>query len=134
MIKKLVALLHRRRDDRDKGTLTLEFAFVAPILTVAVLGAADIGVLMNTAASQGRHPCRGGIRQSELEQPIGDQPHNRDRTTGLRIYRADVVERHMFAGDPRGHDLLHLRRQYVCQSVSADWLKPLRRSDQSWGP
>ena len=51
MIKKLVALLHRRRDGWDKGTLTLEFAFAAPILTVAVLGAADIGVLMNTAAS-----------------------------------------------------------------------------------
>src|SRR6516162_5201786 len=51
MIKKLGALLRRRRDDGDKGTLTLEFAFAAPILIVAVLGAADIGALMNTAAS-----------------------------------------------------------------------------------
>ena len=51
MIKKLIALLHRRRGDWNKGTLTVEFAFAAPILIVAVLGAADIGSLMNTAAS-----------------------------------------------------------------------------------
>ena len=52
MIKKLIALLHLRRPDNwDKGTLTVEFAFAAPILIVAVLGAADIGSLMNTAAS-----------------------------------------------------------------------------------
>ena len=51
MIKKLVTLLHRRRGDWNKGTLTVEFAFAAPILIVAVLGAADIGSLMNTAAS-----------------------------------------------------------------------------------
>jgi Flp pilus assembly protein TadG len=51
MIKKLVALLHRRRHDGDRGTLTVEFAFAAPILVVAVLGAADVGALMNTAAS-----------------------------------------------------------------------------------
>jgi len=51
MIKKLIALVYRRSIDREKGSITIEFAFAAPILTVLVLGAADFGVLMNTAAS-----------------------------------------------------------------------------------
>src|SRR5882724_6952011 len=78
MIKKLVALLHRRRDDWDKGTLTLEFAFAAPILTVAFLGAADIGVLMNTAAS-----LRGATRAgAEYAKANWNNPSVTNPTTG----------------------------------------------------
>jgi Flp pilus assembly protein TadG len=78
MIKKLVALLHRRRDGWDKGTLTLEFAFAAPILTVAVLGAADIGVLMNTAAS-----LRGATRAgAEYAKANWNNPSVTNVTTG----------------------------------------------------
>jgi Flp pilus assembly protein TadG len=78
MIKKLVALLHRRRDGWDKGTLTLEFAFAAPILTVAVLGAADIGSLMNTAAS-----LRGATRAgAEYAKANWNNPLVNNVTTG----------------------------------------------------
>jgi Flp pilus assembly protein TadG len=80
MIKKLVALLHRRRDDWDKGTLTLEFAFAAPILIVAVLGAADIGSLMNTAAS-----LRGATRAgAEYAKANWNNPSVTDPTTGTQ--------------------------------------------------
>lgn len=51
MIKKLIAWLHRRGDDREKGTIAIEFAFAAPILIMLVLGAAGFGALMNTSAS-----------------------------------------------------------------------------------
>jgi Flp pilus assembly protein TadG len=51
MIKKLIDLLQRRGDDPEKGNITIEFAFAAPFLTVLALGAADLGVLMNTSAS-----------------------------------------------------------------------------------
>ena len=78
MIKKLVALLHRRRHDWDRGTLTLEFAFAAPILVVAVLGAADIGVLMNTAAS-----LRGATRAgAEYAKANWNNPSVTNPTTG----------------------------------------------------
>jgi Flp pilus assembly protein TadG len=78
MIKKLIALLHRRRGDCDKGTLTLEFAFAAPILTIAVLGAADIGSLMNTAAS-----LRGATRAgAEYAKANWNNPSVTNVTTG----------------------------------------------------
>jgi Flp pilus assembly protein TadG len=78
MIKKLVALLHRRRNGWDKGTLTLEFAFAAPILIVAVLGAADIGALMNTAAS-----LRGATRAgAEYAKANWNNPSVTNVTTG----------------------------------------------------
>src|SRR6201998_4559944 len=79
MIKKLVALLHRRRDAGDQGTLTLEFAFAAPILIVAVLGAADIGSLMNTAAS-----LRGATRAgAEYAKANWNSPSVTNVTTGI---------------------------------------------------
>src|SRR5215472_4889022 len=78
MIKKLVALLHRRRHDGDSGTLTIEFAFAAPILIVAVLGAADIGALMNTAAS-----LRGATRAgAEYAKANWNNPSVTNITTG----------------------------------------------------
>src|SRR5262245_28002780 len=80
MIKKLIPLLHRFRDDWDKGTLTLEFAFAAPILTVAILGAADIGVLMNTAAS-----LRGATRAgAEYAKANWNNPSVTNVTTGTQ--------------------------------------------------
>jgi TadE-like protein len=78
MIKKLVALLHRCRDDWNKGTLTLEFAFASPIIIVAVLGAADIGSLMNTAAS-----LRGATRAgAEYAKANWNNPSVTNVTTG----------------------------------------------------
>ena len=79
MIKKLVALLHRLRDGWDRGTLTVEFAFAAPILIVAVLGAADIGSLMNTAAS-----LRGATRAgAEYAKANWNNPSVTNVTTGI---------------------------------------------------
>ena len=78
MIKKLVALLRGRRDHWDKGTLTVEFALAAPILVVAVLGAADIGQLMNTAAS-----LRGATRAgAEYAKANWNNPLVTNVTTG----------------------------------------------------
>ena len=78
MIKKLVTLLHRRRGGCNKGTLTVEFAFAAPILIVAVLGAADIGSLMNTAAS-----LRGATRAgAEYAKANWNNPSVTNVTTG----------------------------------------------------
>jgi Flp pilus assembly protein TadG len=79
MIKKLIALLHRGRPDNwDRGTLTVEFAFAAPILVVAVLGAADIGTLMNTAAS-----LRGATRAgAEYAKANWNNPSVANLTTG----------------------------------------------------
>jgi Flp pilus assembly protein TadG len=78
MIKKLIALLHRRGADWERGALTVEFAFAAPILTVAVLGAADIGVLMNTSAS-----LRGATRAgAEYAKASWNDPSVTDPTTG----------------------------------------------------
>jgi Flp pilus assembly protein TadG len=51
MLRKLIALLHRRGHDREKGIAAIEFALMTPILVVLVLGAADYGTLMNTSAS-----------------------------------------------------------------------------------
>jgi Flp pilus assembly protein TadG len=51
MIKKLIASLSRCRDDRERGSIAVEFAFAAPILITLGLGAADFGLLMNTSAS-----------------------------------------------------------------------------------
>ena len=81
MIKKLIALLHRRRRDNwDRGTLTVEFAFAAPILIVAVLGAADIGSLMNTAAS-----LRGATRAgAEYARANWNNPSVIDPTTSTK--------------------------------------------------
>ena len=84
MIKKLLALLHRRRDDWDKGTLTLEFAFAAPILTVAVLGAADIGALMNTSASL-RGATRAGAEYAKANWNNGTSVTNLTTATEQKV-------------------------------------------------
>jgi Flp pilus assembly protein TadG len=77
MIKKLIALLHRRRDDWERGTLTVEFAFAAPFLTIMVLGAADVGSLMNTSAS-----LRGATRAgAEYAKANWNNPSVTDPTT-----------------------------------------------------
>ena len=79
MIKKLIALLHRR-GDWERGTITIEFAFAAPILVVAVLGAADIGSLMNTSAS-----LRGAARAgAEYARANWNNPSVTDPTTGTK--------------------------------------------------
>jgi Flp pilus assembly protein TadG len=78
MIKKLIALLHRRQDDWNRGTLTLEIAFAAPILVVAAQGAADIGAMMNTAAS-----LRGATRAgAEYAKANWNNPLVTNPTTG----------------------------------------------------
>jgi Flp pilus assembly protein TadG len=78
MIKKLIALLHRRGDDWERGTLTIEFALAAPFLTIMVLGAADVGSLMNTSAS-----LRGAARAgAEYAKANWNNPSVTDPTTG----------------------------------------------------
>ena len=84
MIKKLVTLLHRRRGGCNKGTLTVEFAFAAPILIVAVLGAADIGSLMNTAASL-RGATRAGAEYAKANWNNGTSVTNLTTATEQRV-------------------------------------------------
>ena len=84
MIKKLVTLLHRRRGGCNKGTLTVEFAFAAPILIVAVLGAADIGSLMNTAASL-RGATRAGAEYAKANWNNGTSVTNLTTATEQQV-------------------------------------------------
>ena len=51
MINKLITWSHRHGDDREGGSVTIEFAFATTILVILVLGAVDFGAFMNTAAS-----------------------------------------------------------------------------------
>jgi Flp pilus assembly protein TadG len=64
MISKVIALLHRRGHDREKGTAAIEFALTTPILVVLVLGTADFGMLMNTSASL-RGAARAGAEYAK---------------------------------------------------------------------
>jgi Flp pilus assembly protein TadG len=77
MIKKLIASLHQRGDDRERGTITIEFAFAAPILIMLALGAADFGSLMNTSAA-----LRGATRAgAEYARANWNNPSVTDPTT-----------------------------------------------------
>jgi len=77
MIKKLIALLHRRRDSHERGTITIEFAFAAPILIMLALGAADFGSMMNTSAA-----LRGATRAgAEYARANWNNPSVTDPTT-----------------------------------------------------
>ena len=77
MIKKPIAWLHRRGDDWERGAITIEFAFAAPLLIMLVLGAADFGSLMNTYAS-----LRGATRAgAEYAKANWNNPSVADPTT-----------------------------------------------------
>jgi Flp pilus assembly protein TadG len=79
MIKKLIALLRGRREDRERGTTAVEFALATTILVPLVLGAADVGSLMNTSAS-----LRGATRAgAEYAKANWNNPSvTTDPTTG----------------------------------------------------
>jgi Flp pilus assembly protein TadG len=78
MIKKLIALLHGRGDNWERGTLAVEFAFAAPFMTILALGAADVGSLMNTSAS-----LRGATRAgAEYAKANWNNPSVTNPTTG----------------------------------------------------
>jgi len=64
MLSKMIALLHRRGSDSEKGTAAIEFALATPILVVLVLGTADFGMLMNTSASL-RGAARAGAEYAK---------------------------------------------------------------------
>ena len=64
MIKKLIDSLHRRASDPESGTMAVEFAIAAPVLITLFLGAADYGILMNTAASL-RGAARAGTEYAK---------------------------------------------------------------------
>jgi Flp pilus assembly protein TadG len=51
MIEKLIEGLRRCWSGRNGGAAAVEFAITAPLLIVLLLGVADYGILMNTAAS-----------------------------------------------------------------------------------
>jgi len=111
MIKKLIALLHRRRPDNwDRGTLTVEFAFAAPILIVAVLGAADIGSLMNTAAS-----LRGATRAgAEYAKANWNNPSVTNVTTGTEQQVCGFLGLTLASGTCSPVNLLSVTRSCTC--------------------
>jgi Flp pilus assembly protein TadG len=51
MIEKLIGSLRRRGKARNAGAAAVELAITAPLLVVLVLGVADYGQLVNSAAS-----------------------------------------------------------------------------------
>ena len=110
MIKKLVALLQRRRHDGDRGTLTVEFAFAAPILIIAVLGAADVGALMNTAAS-----LRGATRAgAEYAKANWNNPSVTDPTTGTEQKVCGFLGLTLASGTCSPVNLLSVTRSCTC--------------------
>jgi Flp pilus assembly protein TadG len=77
MIKKPIAWLHRCDDDWERGAITIEFAFAAPLLIMLVLGAADFGSMMNTSAA-----LRGATRAgAEYAKANWNNPSVTDPTT-----------------------------------------------------
>src|SRR5215469_17131522 len=77
MLSKMIALLHRRGSESEKGTAAIEFALATPILVVLVLGTADFGMLMNTSAS-----LRGAARAgAEYAKANWNNPSVTDPTT-----------------------------------------------------
>jgi len=80
MIKKPIAWLHRCGDDWERGAITIEFAFAAPLLIMLVLGAADFGSMMNTSAS-----LRGATRAgAEYARANWNNPSVTDPTTSTK--------------------------------------------------
>ena len=51
MIAHLIGLLGRPGVDQQRGSIAIEFAIALPVLATLVLGIADYGILMNTAAT-----------------------------------------------------------------------------------
>src|SRR6516162_8328231 len=77
MTKTLIALSHNRREDRERGSIAIEFAVAAPILIMLALGAADFGSLMNTSAA-----LRGATRAgAEYARANWNNPSVADPTT-----------------------------------------------------
>jgi Flp pilus assembly protein TadG len=80
MIKELIASLRGHHDDRERGSTAVEFALAATILVPLVLGAADYGSLMNTAAS-----LRGATRAgAEYAKANWNNPSVTDPTTATK--------------------------------------------------
>ena len=80
MIKKPIAWLHRCGDDWERGAITIEFAFAAPLLIMLVLGAADFGSMMNTSAA-----LRGATRAgAEYARANWNNPSVIDPTTSTK--------------------------------------------------
>src|SRR6516162_2605486 len=77
MTKTLIALSHNRREDRERGSIAIEFGVAAPILIMLALGAADFGSLMNTSAA-----LRGATRAgAEYARANWNNPSVIDPTT-----------------------------------------------------
>ena len=51
MIGHLIGLLGRPGVDQQRGSIAIEFAIALPVLATLILGIADYGILMNTAAT-----------------------------------------------------------------------------------
>src|SRR5262249_9387110 len=70
MINKLVAWPHRRGGSSERGSVAIEFAFATTMLVILVLGAADFGALMNTAASlRGATRAGAGYAKANWNNP-----------------------------------------------------------------
>jgi Flp pilus assembly protein TadG len=110
MIKKLIALLHRKGDDWEKGTIAIEFALVAPFLTIFALGVADYASLMNTAAS-----LRGATRAgAEYAKANWNNPSVTNPTTGTEQQVCGFLGLTLSGGSCSPVNLLNVSTSCTC--------------------
>ena len=73
MIRHLIGLLGRPGVDQERGSIAIEFAIALPVLATLILGIADYGILMNTAAT-----LRGATRAgAEYAKAYWNNPSER---------------------------------------------------------
>jgi Flp pilus assembly protein TadG len=110
MIKKLIALLNRRREDSERGTTAVEFALATTILVPLALGAADFGSLMNTSAS-----LRGATRAgAEYAKANWNNPLVTNPTTATEQYVCTFLGLTFSSGSCSPVNLLNVSTSCIC--------------------
>ena len=110
MIKKPIAWLHRCGDDWERGAITIEFAFAAPLLIMLVLGAADFGSMMNTSAA-----LRGATRAgAEYARANWNNPSVTDPTTSTKQQVCTFLGLTLTSGSCSPVNLLNVSTSCIC--------------------
>jgi Flp pilus assembly protein TadG len=80
VIVNLIGSLHRRRVDRARGNMAIEFAIALPVLATLIVGISDYGALMYATASL-RSATRAG---GEYAKAYWNNPTVSDVATGTQ--------------------------------------------------